>query len=47
MDKYVDKFWLKSYPEGVATEIDYTQYQSLVQLLEERLKAHRINPGEE
>nr|WP_205905445.1 long-chain fatty acid--CoA ligase [Collimonas pratensis] len=40
MDKYVDKFWLKSYPEGVATEIDYTQYQSLVQLLEEAFQKY-------
>lgn len=31
----MDKFWLKSYPEGIPTEIDVTQYQSLVQLLEE------------
>ena len=40
MDKYVDKFWLKSYPEGVATEIDYTQYQSLVELLEEAFRKY-------
>lgn len=31
----MDKFWLKSYPEGVPAEIDYSQYQSLVQLLDE------------
>ncbi|MCX7218784.1 MAG: long-chain-fatty-acid--CoA ligase [Burkholderiales bacterium] len=31
----MDKFWLKSYPEGVPAEIDVTQYKSLVQLLEE------------
>jgi long-chain acyl-CoA synthetase len=36
----MDKFWLKSYPEGVATEIDYTQYQSLVQLLEEAFQKY-------
>ncbi|MDB5853389.1 MAG: long-chain fatty acid--CoA ligase [Herminiimonas sp.] len=31
----MDKFWLKSYPAGVPYEIDYTQYRSLVHLLEE------------
>ncbi len=31
----MDKFWLQSYPEGVPAEIDFTQYESLVQLLEE------------
>ena len=31
----MDKFWLKSYPEGVPAEIDVNQYKSLVQLLEE------------
>jgi long-chain acyl-CoA synthetase len=30
-----DRFWLKSYPEGVPADIDYTQYNSLAQLLEE------------
>lgn len=36
----MDKFWLKSYPEGVATEIDYTQYKSLVELLEEAFQKY-------
>ncbi|WLI88763.1 long-chain-fatty-acid--CoA ligase [Massilia sp. R2A-15] len=31
----MDKFWLKSYPEGVPAEIDPDQYRSLVQLLDE------------
>jgi long-chain acyl-CoA synthetase len=31
----MEKFWLKSYPQGVPAEIDYTQYRSLVHLLEE------------
>jgi long-chain acyl-CoA synthetase len=31
----MDKFWLNAYPEGVPSEIDYTQYRSLVHLLEE------------
>ncbi|MES2048117.1 MAG: long-chain fatty acid--CoA ligase [Pseudomonadota bacterium] len=34
----MDKFWLKSYPEGIPAEIDVNQYQSLVQLLEESFK---------
>lgn len=33
-----EKFWLKSYPEGMPAEIDVTQYQSLVLLLEEAFK---------
>ncbi|MDO8301589.1 long-chain fatty acid--CoA ligase [Lacisediminimonas sp.] len=36
----MDKFWLKSYPEGVPAEIDYTQYRSLVQLLEESFRKY-------
>jgi len=31
----MDKFWLQSYPPGVPAEIDITQYQSLVQLMEQ------------
>ncbi len=31
----MDRFWLKSYPKGVPAEIDYTQYTSLVQLIDE------------
>jgi long-chain acyl-CoA synthetase len=31
----MDKFWLKSYQPGVPAEIDWTQYRSLTQLLEE------------
>ncbi|MFZ6692052.1 long-chain-fatty-acid--CoA ligase [Undibacterium sp. SXout20W] len=36
----MDKFWLKSYPEGMPAEIDVTQYQSLVQLLDEAFKKY-------
>ncbi|WP_334188219.1 long-chain fatty acid--CoA ligase [Noviherbaspirillum sp.] len=36
----MDKFWLKSYPQGVPAEIDYTQYRSLVHLLEESFKKY-------
>jgi long-chain acyl-CoA synthetase len=36
----MDKFWLKSYPEGMPSEIDYTQYRSLVHLLEEAFRKY-------
>ncbi|MFZ6771074.1 long-chain-fatty-acid--CoA ligase [Undibacterium sp. SXout7W] len=36
----MDKFWLKSYPKGVPSEIDFTQYTSLVHLLEESFKKY-------
>ena len=31
----MEKIWLKSYPPGMPTEVDTSQYRSLVQLLEE------------
>jgi long-chain acyl-CoA synthetase len=34
----MEKIWLKSYPPGVPSEIDYTQYRSLVHLLEESFR---------
>ena len=34
----MDKFWLKSYPTGMPAEIDYTQYRSLVHLMEEAFR---------
>jgi long-chain acyl-CoA synthetase len=36
----MDKFWLKSYPKGVPADIDYTQYRSLVHLLEEAFRKY-------
>lgn len=36
----MDKFWLKSYPEGIPAEIDTAQYKSLVQLLEESFQKY-------
>ena len=36
----MDKFWLKSYPDGVPAEIDPSQYRSLVQLLEEAFQRY-------
>lgn len=34
----MDKIWLKSYPPGVAHDVDPAQYQSLTQLLEESFR---------
>ncbi|WP_019139582.1 long-chain fatty acid--CoA ligase [Noviherbaspirillum massiliense] len=36
----MEKIWLKSYPKGVPAEIDYTQYRSLVHLLEDAFKKY-------
>ncbi|MES2070323.1 MAG: long-chain fatty acid--CoA ligase [Pseudomonadota bacterium] len=36
----MDKFWLQSYPPGVPAEIDITQYQSLVQLMEQAFREY-------
>lgn len=36
----MDKFWLKSYPSGVPSEVDFSKYHSLTQLVDEALKKH-------
>jgi len=36
----MDKFWLKSYPPGVPSEIDNTRYQSVVHMLEEAFQKY-------
>ncbi|RNF30419.1 long-chain fatty acid--CoA ligase [Massilia aurea] len=36
----MDKFWLSSYENGMATEIDPTQYRSLTHLLEEAFRKY-------
>jgi long-chain acyl-CoA synthetase len=36
----IDRFWLKSYPDGVPSTIDESQIATLVQLLEESFKQH-------
>ena len=41
----MDRFWLKSYPKGVPADIDYHQYESLVQLLEEAFRKHSSQPA--
>lgn len=40
----MDKHWLKSYPDGVAHEIDPEQFRSLNQLLEESFKKNASKP---
>jgi long-chain acyl-CoA synthetase len=36
----MEKYWLKSYPAGVPAEIDYSQYRSLVHLMEEAFQKY-------
>jgi long-chain acyl-CoA synthetase len=40
-----DRFWLKQYPPGVPADIDYHQYKSLVQLLDEAFKKYSSLPA--
>ena len=40
----MNRHWLKSYPEGVAHEIDTEQFSSLNQLLEDSFKRHAAKP---
>jgi acyl-CoA synthetase (AMP-forming)/AMP-acid ligase II len=40
----MEKYWLKSYPEGVPQEIHPEQYRSLTQLLEESFKKNAARP---
>jgi acyl-CoA synthetase (AMP-forming)/AMP-acid ligase II len=40
----MEKYWLKSYPEGVPHEIHPEQYRSLTQLLEESFKKNADRP---
>lgn len=41
----MEKFWLKSYPEGVPAEIDYTRYPSLAHLLEGSFRQFADSPA--
>ena len=41
----MDRFWLKSYPDGVPTDIDPDAYPSLNALLDESLATHRARPA--
>lgn len=40
----MDRYWLKSYPEGVPQTIDPEQFASLNQLLEQAFKTHASKP---
>jgi long-chain acyl-CoA synthetase len=40
----MDRFWLKSYPEGVPHDVDPGQYRSLNQLLEESFRKNARRP---
>ncbi|AMO23505.1 AMP-binding protein [Ramlibacter solisilvae] len=40
----MDKYWLKSYPEGVPHDIDVGAYRSLTQLLEESFRKNASRP---
>ncbi|HZY20654.1 MAG TPA: AMP-binding protein [Ramlibacter sp.] len=40
----MDKFWLRSYPDGVPHEVDPEQYRSLTQLLEESFRRNASRP---
>jgi long-chain acyl-CoA synthetase len=41
----VEKIWTKHYPVGVPTEIDWTQYRSIAQLLEESFRKFADRPA--
>ncbi|TFZ07102.1 long-chain fatty acid--CoA ligase [Ramlibacter henchirensis] len=40
----MDRFWLRSYPQGVPHDIDPRQYRSLTQLLEESFRKNASRP---
>lgn len=41
----MDKLWLKSYPQGVPAEVDFSSYQSLAHLIEEAFVKHAAKPA--
>ena len=41
----MDRFWLRNYPKGVPADIDYNQYKSLVELIEEAFRKHGNLPA--
>jgi len=41
MDTRIERFWLKSYPSAVPHDVDWTQYSSLVHLIEEAFTKYR------
>lgn len=41
----VDKSWLKSYPEGVSAEVDYSTYNSIAELFEDSTRKYADRPA--
>ena len=41
----MEKIWLKSYPEGIAAEVDYRQYGSLKDIVEKSCERYRDLPA--
>lgn len=41
----MNKVWLKNYPEGIPSEIDVNQYQSIVEIFEESCQKYKNNPA--
>ncbi|PWK49223.1 AMP-binding protein [Pleionea mediterranea] len=41
----MDKVWLKSYPEDVASEVDLDQYQSIVDIFDESVERFKQKPA--
>lgn len=41
---FMDRFWLKSYPEGIPAEVHPAQFHSLVQLLEDSFRKNAARP---
>ena len=39
------RFWLKNYPAGVPANIDSSQYESLIELIDESLKKYGSKPA--
>jgi long-chain acyl-CoA synthetase len=45
METCVDKIWLKHYPPGIPTEVDYGQYRSIGELFESATGKYRDRPA--
>jgi len=39
------KFWLKSYPKDIPTELDYSEFDSIVDLFEKSFQTHQNHPA--
>src|SRR5689334_24751649 len=45
METCVDKIWLKHYPPGIPTEVDYGQYRSIGELFESTTEKYGARPA--